>query len=134
MKTPGRDWETNVEIHWGKSGAGKTRFCYDNYERKEIYPIPKPFSGSVWFDGYMNHKVLLIDDFYGWLPLDFMLRLMDRYELRVPKKGGFIQMVCTHIHITSNSHWEKWYKWDTFDAELKNAFKRRITKVVEYPF
>lgn len=31
---------------------------------------------------------MVIDDFYGWIPYDEMLRVMDRYPHKVPIKGA----------------------------------------------
>ncbi len=45
-----------------------------------------------WFDGYDGHAVVILDDFRpDMAKMWMMLRLLDRYQLRVPVKGGFTQ-------------------------------------------
>lgn len=132
---PIRQSKSRVEIHWGVSGAGKTYNVYDTYGMESIYNMPRPNGNNViWFDGYngKTHKVLLIDDFYGWAPLNFMLQLLDAYPLQVQVKGGFVHFSCEVIWITSNENWESWYKWNELKPELKIAFRRRLDHIQEY--
>lgn len=122
----------DVRIFWGDAGSGKTRFAYDNFAT--VYPLPQPNhgSGAIWFDGYHGQECILIDDFYGWLPLSFMLKLLDRYPMQLQVKGGSTQFLAstTTIIITSNVNWEQWYEWKS--DELKAAFKRRITEIKHF--
>lgn len=119
---------TEVHILWGEAGSGKTRHVWEL--GLSVYPLPHPNGGSVWFDGYNGEQVLLLDDFYGWIPVHLLLKLGDRYPLRVPIKGGMTQFVSTKLYITSNKPWSDWYKWDELGHELKQAFNRRITTCV----
>lgn len=136
MRHPIRNSKTRVEVHWGVAGAGKTYGVYDNHGVENVFNMPRPNGNrTIWFDGYRpeTHKVLLIDDFYGWAPLNFMLQLLDAYPFQVQVKGGFIQFSCETIWITSNSDWETWYDWDSFNnPELKVAFRRRIDYIKHY--
>lgn len=132
---PIRKSKSRVEVHWGVSGAGKTYGVYDKYGVDNVYNMPRPNGNStIWFDGYngKKHKVLLIDDFYGWAPLNFMLQLLDAYPFQVQVKGSFVHFSCEVIWITSNDTWENWYKWNDYKTELKTAFARRLDLVQEY--
>lgn len=77
-----------------------------------------------WWDGYDGQDVVVIDEFYGWLPFDFMLRLLDSTPLLVPTKGGFVNFVATKCIILANRHVEDWYK--NIPPECLPALKRRI--------
>ena len=71
----------------------------------------------------MGHEVVIIDEFYGWLPFDLLLRVCDRYPLLVETKGGQTQFVAKVIVITSNSLPSNWYKSAYFPSLV-----RRVTK------
>jgi len=77
---------------------------------------------------------VVIDDFYGWLPLNFMLQLMDRYPMQVPVKGGYVNWAPRFIYITSNKHYVHWYKWLEHGNDMLRAFERRIDKLVHFDY
>lgn len=113
-----------VYIYWGASGTGKSKACFD--QCSDAYWKVK----GNWWDGYRYQEDVVIDEFYGWLPIDFMLRLFDRYPLRVEVKGGFRQFVAKRIFVTSNVHWRDW--WASIRPEHVAAFERRITECREF--
>jgi len=78
-----------------------------------------------WWDGYKQHKAVIIDDFYGWLKYDELLKITDRYPYQVPIKGGFENFTSEHIYITSNIDVDRWYKFKEYDSA---ALKRRMTQ------
>lgn len=118
-----RTWKTNVVILVGKTGIGKSRYCQENY--------PNAFwkRKGEWWDGYDGHESVIIDEFYGWLPIDTMLRIMDRYPLMVDTKGSAVNFEAKTLCITSNITWDKWYTWTNED--VKEAFKRRIDEFID---
>lgn len=136
LRIESRSWITELYILWGAPGTGKTRHVYDLYGKDCVYDWPRTGDrhGAIWVDGYdgRRHSVVLIDDFYGWLPLHLLLRIADRYPMQLPVKGGFVQFVPKTIYITSNKPWTDWYAWDSLGPDLEGAFKRRITKVVHF--
>lgn len=102
-----RKWKPTVKVYWGESGTGKSKRCRDDEEDEDIYVKN---DGTMWWDGYDAHEVVIIDDFRGsWWKLTEMLSLLDRYEKRVQFKGGYRQFKPRRIYITSNTHPEKWY-------------------------
>lgn len=129
-----RDKKTYSLVYWGTPGTGKTRAVYDTYGYGAVYDMPRPNGGSFWFDGLIpgKHTVLLLDDFYGWLPLHLLLKLMDRYPLKVPIKGGMVEFNCDYLYITSNKHFTEWYDWSKLGHNLMEAFKRRLDEHVEF--
>lgn len=98
----------NVYCLTGRSGAGKTRSVFASFPR--VYKLDRSASaGSIWFDGYDGEEVLLIDDFYGWIPYGQLLNLLDGYPVRLDVKGGFTYAKWTTVVITSNASPHQWY-------------------------
>lgn len=124
---PTRDWEVNVVVHWGRTGTGKTRSVFEFTNRNAIYVHP----GEQWFDGYKGQSVVLFDDFNGSeFKLSYLLKLLDRYPMKVPVKGNYVNWIPKHIFITSNKNPDEWYPHAY--EEHKNALKRRITLIKHF--
>lgn len=119
LKTNGRNHEVDVHVLVGPTATGKSKWALENY------PDAYWKQRSRWWDGYFKHESVIIDEYYGWLPFDLLLRLLDRYPLLVESKGGQIQFVAKTIIITSNSFPDSWYK--SVDVYLP-ALLRRISK------
>lgn len=118
-----RDFATEVFILWGATGVGKSRWCAQSY--------PEAFwkTRGPWWDGYEGQETVVVDEFYGWIPFDFLLRLCDRYPMRVEVKGGTRKFVSRRIVFTSNKSPEEWY--EGIEERYLAAFRRRINGVCE---
>lgn len=118
-----------VTLLYGKTGVGKTR---------AVMGMPDVFKKDgtdQWFDGYAGEDILLIDDFAGKksrITLSFMLNLLDRYEVRLPIKGSFVDLSAKSIFVTTNIHPRLWYDYSDRE-EHYNALKRRFSHVIYYP-
>lgn len=132
LTRPSREWEMEVYVLWGASGAGKTRRVYDRArdENLTVFPLGQNSGGTIWWDGYIGQDIVLIDDFYGWIKLSYMLKLLDRYPMNVQVKGGTVPFCSKIIYITSNKDPDTWYDWKI--PELKQAFFRRINFIEKY--
>lgn len=117
--------DLQVTVLWGVPGAGKTRAVYDRHGLENVFTLHQ--MPTLWFDGYTNQPVLLLDDFYGWIQWGTLLKMLDIYPFQGPIKGGFTYLQCKHIYLTSNRPWYSWYK--RADQE---ALQRRIHNVVRY--
>lgn len=100
----------NVFI-WGTPGTGKSRWAHGlKPESTWIY------GGSGWFDGYSGQDVAIFDDFNddatrsGGIPLGTFLKLLDRYPLQVPIKGGFVNWNPEIIIFTANRDLSEFYQ------------------------
>ena len=106
----------------GEPGTGKSKTAAEIAADGSVYYKPR----GEWWDGYEQQNTVIIDDYYGWLKYDEILKICDRYPYSVPIKGGYEQFNSKRIIFTSNEPIEKWYKGDWFgDTQLK-ALKRRI--------
>ena len=117
-----RNHEVETIVIQGPTGTGKSKYCMDNYP--EAYWKQR----SNWWDGYSDHETVIIDEFYGWLPFDLVLRLCDRYPLHVETKGGQVNFTAKRIVFTTNSIPERWYKNVYF-----KSFIRRVSKWIVIP-
>lgn len=111
-----------VIVFWGQSGSGKSKRAREL--DPNLYNVPEPINGTVWFDGYDGEDTILLDDFYGWLKYHTLLQFLDGYKMMVPVKGGFTQKRWKRVIITSNKPPEEWYMREEIDA-----LKRRLNTV-----
>lgn len=123
ITTKPRNHEMTVIVIQGPTGTGKSRYAM------EQYPDAYWKQRSNWWCGYSGESTVVLDEFYGWLPFDLLLRLCDRYPLLVESKGGQLQMVARTIIITTNAIPDNWYNNVYF-----GSFERRVTewKVMNY--
>nr|QSX73338.1 replication-associated protein [Pigeon circovirus] len=114
-----RDFKTEVIVITGPPGCGKSRWAAD-YPGNKFYKMK-----GEWWDGYDHQEVVIIDDFYGWLPFCELLRVTDRYPHKVPVKGAFVEFTSRVIIVTSNSPPDAWYSEERCCVQ---ALFRRINK------
>lgn len=131
-----RDFKTELRVYVGRPGVGKSRLALESAREYctpgtgepltelDVYYKPR----GDWWDGYQQQPVVIIDDFYGWLKYDELLKISDRYPYRVPVKGGFEIFNSKVIYITSNAFINVWYKFVGFEP---TALYRRCTEYCE---
>lgn len=92
-----RSWRPDIYWFWGPTSCGKTHYAVNNFP-----DVHMSMTGTKWWEGYDGHKTVVIDDFReGDYSYHYLLRLFDKYELRVENKGGSRQMLAKNIVITS---------------------------------
>ncbi|QBL97863.1 replication-associated protein [Wastewater CRESS DNA virus 2] len=121
-----RDWMPDVYVVIGRTGAGKSSWCHQQA------PLAHVKQRSKWWDGYDGQEDVILDDFYGWIQPDELLRLCDRYKMMVEKKGGQVQMLCKRIFINSNTFPSSWYKAWVSGALPFEAFVRRVKEWIYF--
>ena len=74
----------------GPTGCGKTRTAYEEAIARGTVWL-SPASKMEWFDGYDGHDTAIFDDFRAsGNRFSYILRIIDRYPMDVPVKGGFV--------------------------------------------
>lgn len=128
LRTVPRDWRTQVVYVWGPTGSGKSRFVHADSQKlcpQSVCWLPD--QSLKWFDGYYGGtKGVVLDDFDGTAPITLLLRLFDRYPMKVPVKGGFQEWNPRIVWITSNYSLEHWYG---NHGEHYNALLRRFDDI-----
>lgn len=125
LLAPRRDWRPEVFVLYGETGTGKTKRAF--MEAPDAYFHP----GGPWFDGYDGQPDVIFDDFGGSeFKLTYLLKLLDRYPMRVPVKGSFVSWVPRRIYITSNYSVKEWFP-NAKDEHVK-ALLRRIEKITHF--
>jgi len=113
-----RNFKTLCIAIYGPTGTGKSSF------NKKFFPDAYWKPKNMWWDEYSQQDVVAIDEFYGWLRYDFLLRLLDRYPLQCPTKGSSVNFRAKYVFFTSNSEIDSWYN---FRGKMSlDALKRRI--------
>lgn len=122
-----RDWrDVKVWVFHGDAGSGKSALArrYD----QSLFALDCAGEQRIVFDGYEGDKTLLIDDFYGNIRYNFLLRILDGYQLQLPARYSNCYAEYDTVILTSNSHPNDWYK-KLFGDGMSAALKRRINKV-----
>jgi len=130
-----RDPSNPPTIYWihGPTGTGKSKFTYEYsmaYGKNEDDTWPAS-ADLKWFDGYDGQQVVLFDDFRPKeVSFSFFLRILDRYPIKVPIKGGFVNWNPKLILITTPYDIDKTFEFRAqHRAEDIKQLKRRITRV-----
>ena len=98
---PNRTQPPKIIWLFGETGVGKTR-CSIEFATDNGFKYWTSNSTLQWFDGYTGQSVAILDDYRPERgTFSFFLRLLDRYPLQVPVKGGFTNWVPIIIFITS---------------------------------
>ncbi len=119
-----KERDIEVIVHWGVTGTGKTHTALHS-EESWVYLIHG--SELLWWDKYKGEKTICIDEYANQIPITRLLNLLDRYQCRLPTKGGFTYALWTKVYITTNlSHLHELAR-----SEHQDALDRRITKVIE---
>lgn len=99
---PARSWKPTVKWFWGPTGTGKSKTAFEELEQLTPGGVYVAMSSFKWWEGYDAHESVLIDDMRGdFAKFHELLRLLDRYPLRVETKGGSRQFLARTVIITS---------------------------------
>ncbi len=116
-----------VLVLWGETGTGKSKLARDLCFADGEDPYIWGPENDKWWDGYSGQKYIIMEEFRGQLKLGYMLRLLDRYDMKVEYKGGMCEFCGTYIVITSPKHPENWFT--TAENDSIEQLLRRITKI-----
>lgn len=120
----GRWWVTSCVVLWGPTGTGKTLAILRAVPSAKLFTLPRPNGSVIYWDGYLAHEYVFLDDFYSWINWDLMLRLLDRTSFHVPCRGYSTPFLARVIFITSNQHPRQWWR----RVENKTPLYRRLSE------
>lgn len=133
----GRDGVTPLEIHgyWGPPGTGKSTRVLREANARALEYGQQPYwlsasqgNGTVWWDGYDNQRVLVLDEMTpGWFKLEDVCRVFQPLPYMVQTKGGSAQLAVTSIWFTTNLDPQGFYA----GSENQGAWLRRIEGKLE---
>lgn len=122
MSSP-RNFKTTVTVLYGDTGVGKSKLM------QTFAPLAYwKTTGDKWWDDYDFQDEVVIDEFYGWLPYAYLLRLLDRYPMYVETKGGMVNFTAKHIYLAANNPPDLWYNWS--DKMRFDPLDRRIDNLL----
>lgn len=120
-----RKEKTVVRWMYGPTGTGKSQYCAENHP--DAY---WKMGANQWWDGYEGEKTVVLDDFRGdWMTFHHLLRLLDRYPMKVEVKGASINFSPSLILVTSNV--APWEIYSGRTSEDMAQLARRVETVVE---
>lgn len=126
-----RDFQTKLIIIVGPPGTGKSHRA-----RKIARAMGGGFyvqsiqNGKFWLDGYdpddPEMQVVVMEEFDGsTMRPQLLLRLADKYPLRVEYKGGSVEFKAKLIIITSNKLPRDWWSEEAMPKDMYDALMRR---------
>ncbi|ARF02751.1 SWPV1-176 [Shearwaterpox virus] len=112
---------------YGPHGSGKTPLAYKltNNKNRDIYEKEH----SKWWDDYSQQKYCIIDDFHKYqIDFNYLVKLFDKYPLKVEINKGFKQFNSKKIIITCVHHPSVLYR--SLDQESINRLLIRIDRLI----
>ena len=123
-----RQEPTRVYWYYGPTGTGKTRAAHSE--------APSAYWKSCadqWWDGYHGQEDVILDDYRcDFCKFSHLLRLFDRYPLRLNVKGATVEFVAKRIFVTAPQKPQD--MWAHRTEEDLGQLMRRITEVKNFPF
>lgn len=130
LQAPPRNEPPVVLWLYGATGTGKTKSAFD-LARDLDMPIWISHGNLQWFDGYDGQPVVVFDDYRTrHSSFSYLLRLLDRYPISVPFKGGFTDFQPRYIIVTAPQSPTDMWSYRT--PEQLQQLTRRITLQLQY--
>ena len=144
------DRDITVTVVYGSPGAGKTWWVMQKAKElargndmSDIYILENDGgpNSRVWWDGYEQQSILIIDDYDSWISVHYLLRLLDRNMVRLQIKGSVACACWKYVFITTNIPPTEWRELpvagqtqgDPLKGPHYEALFRRIHTVINMP-
>lgn len=115
-----------VHVFYGATGTGKSKRAWEEAGASAYAKDPR----TKWWDGYQGEENVIIDEFRGAIDVSHILRWLDRYPVRVERKGSSVALRAVTFWITSNLAPSCWYP--ELDPQTLEALNRRLTNIIEF--
>lgn len=112
--------ERTCNVYWGITGTGKSHRAWEEAGLDAYCKDPR----TKFWCGYTGQENVVIDEFRGGIDISHLLRWLDKYPVRVEKKGSSCPLGAKTFWITSNLDPVHWYV--DLDEMSKNALLRRL--------
>jgi hypothetical protein len=113
---PERNSKPTVYWYFGPTGTGKSKKAS---EFNDVYWK----DDTKWWEGYDRQETVVLDDFRASnVKFNHLLKLLDRYPMRVENKGGYRQLNSKTIIITTNRHPKDCY--NLTDEQIEKLLRR----------
>lgn len=118
--------EPTVFWWFGPTGTGKSKLAFETYPDAYI-KMPT----NKWWDGYEAQLEVILDDYRpAMCPFHELLRLLDRYPMKVEYKGGSTELQATTFVITTCERPE--LLWNGKTDEMIDQLIRRLTEIRQF--
>lgn len=120
-----RTWQTEFEFHYGKPGSGKTTWVNNKYPER----YKRALTAGHWWDNYDGDKIVVLDEYSGYIPYGELNRLgdNDEYEFQVKGQKGGVQFLAERLVIISNYLPDRWYNFEKTKLDPE-ALLRRLNR------
>jgi hypothetical protein len=126
LAVPKREWKTEVLWYYGPTGTGKSRKAFEITDDPYVHNM----SSGKWFDGYEGQADVIFDDMRkDTFKFHELLRLFDRYQMKVEVKGSSVNWCPKRIIVTTCFRPEQMYE----TREDLQQLMRRIERVEHFP-
>ena len=119
--------DLTVTYIFGTTGVGKTRSVMDKFGYRNCYRVT---DYKHPFDTYDGQVVLILEEYRSQFKIADILNYLDGYPLLLPCRYFNRQACFTKVFLITNVPLEDQYR--TVSEESRNAFLRRIHKVVQH--
>lgn len=108
-------------VLYGETGCGKTKSAQALAGDKAYW---KP--ANKWWSGYSQQRVVVCDEFYGYLTPHTIQALLNHGPLIVETKGGHAQFNSKEVIFTCNNHPSTWWPNANLSLMVKKSLERRF--------
>lgn len=114
--------------------SGRTEYIYARHDPRDICRITNYHrDGSVRFDAYHAHRVLLFEEFRSSIPLVEMINYMSGYPLNLPARYTDRVACYETVYITSTFPLDDQYESEKdMRPETRDIFVRKINRIIEF--
>ncbi len=114
-----RKWQTDAVFLVGIQGCGKSWFTLAKWPN--AFYLSRPIgSQRLWWDGYTDQEVVIIEEAASWLELAMIKDLICVRPFSVqPRYGGTVPFVSKRIVFVSNNEPEAWWPGEDLVGERR---------------